>query len=167
MTWLIRPGARSVGLYYASKWAFSHNLTPLALVLYNLNLTIHGCDISYKADIGPGLKIYHPVGIVVGLARAGKNLTLGQNCTVGNRDQHTRDGRSFPVLGDDVTINAGAAVIGPITLGDGVKVGVNAVVFKDCQDYATMVGVPARAIKRTEDVSGQAVDGASRRVHSV
>jgi len=155
-----------VRLYYASRWAFSRNLTPVALLLYNLNVILNGCDISYKADIGPGLKIYHPVGIVVGLVRAGNDLILGQNCTVGNRDQHARDGRSFPVLGDNVTVNAGAAVLGPITLGDGVKVGVNAVVLRDCPDYAIMVGVPARAIHRAEEVRSETAYEAARRVHS-
>ncbi len=143
-----RPGPRAIWLFRASRWAWVHRMTPLALVLYNINFTLHGCDLSYQADIGPGFNIFHPIGIVMGGIRAGRNLTLGPNCLLGNRDQHTRDGRVEPFLGDNVTVNAGAAVLGPVILGDNVMVGVNAVVLKDCAAGAVMVGIPASPLSR-------------------
>ncbi len=146
-----RPGPRAVWLFRASRWAWLHHMRPLALILYNINFTLHGCDLSYQADIGPGFYMHHPVGIVMGGVQAGRNLTLGPNCLLGNRDQHTRDGRVEPLLGDNVTINAGAAVLGPVILGDHVVVGVNAVVVKDCAPGSVMIGIPARPMRKAAE----------------
>lgn len=90
---------------------------------------------------GPGLSIAHPGTIVVSpSARVGRNCRLHQGVTIGQ----VRNG--FPVLGDDVWLASGAAVLGGVTLGDRVAVAANAVVVRDVPPGVTVGGVPARVI---------------------
>jgi serine O-acetyltransferase len=145
---MLQPGKRAVAIFRWSHWAAQHRLSVLGLLLQNVNLALHCCDISYKSTIGEGFLIYHPTGIVAAEFVAGKNLILGQNSTVGGRDGREQNGRTTPRIGDRVTINAGAAVVGPITLGDDVVVGINSVVLKDVSSGMTVVGIPAREISR-------------------
>jgi serine O-acetyltransferase len=104
---------------------------------------ISGADVHPGAHIGGGLVIAHSVGIVVGeRVVAGENLRLHQSVTLGERG----DGPAQPVLGDDVNIGAGAVVIGGVRLGNGVVVGANAVVTKDVEADAVVVGAAARRL---------------------
>jgi serine O-acetyltransferase len=105
-------------------------------------------ELNSSAKIGEGLVIYHGSGLVVGSGiRAGKHLTLEHGVTLGNRIGSSIEGAfSWPVIGDDCFIGCGAAVLGPVRLGDGVKVGANAVVLSDVPVNCTAVGVPARII---------------------
>lgn len=94
-------------------------------------------------DIGPGLFIQHGFSTVVSAKRIGKNCWINQQVTIGN------DGRNcHPVIGDNVSIRAGAKVIGNINIGDNVVIGANAVVVKNVPSNCTVVGVPAYIIKR-------------------
>lgn len=99
------------------------------------------CHISGKSCIMPGLKIPHPVGIVIGSGvRAGSNLVLYQNVTLGqNKGQ-------YPLIGDNVVIYAGAKVIGDITIGNNVVIGTNAVVTHDVEDDAIVCGITAKKL---------------------
>lgn len=102
----------------------------------------HGCEILVGSDtIGPGLYIPHPVGVVLSPAELGRNVSVIHAVTVGMGP----DGR-FPRIGDEVFIGAGARIIGDIELGDGAKIGANAVVVKDVPPGTSVGGVPAREI---------------------
>jgi serine O-acetyltransferase len=105
-------------------------------------------DIDVRARIGPGLVVYHGSGLVVGSGiTAGANLTLEHGVTLGNRIGSSVEGAmGWPTLGNDCFVGCGAAVLGPIRLGDGVRVGANAVVLTSVPDGCTAVGVPARTI---------------------
>ncbi len=99
-----------------------------------------------SARIGPGLLLPHPVGIVVGDdVEIGDNATIYQHVTLGQRG--ARD-QSYPVIGHNVVIYAGAVIIGNITIGDGAVIGANAVVTGDVPAGATAVGIPARISTR-------------------
>jgi serine acetyltransferase len=103
-------------------------------------------DISYLADIGPGLKISHPsLGVVVSAkAVCGRNLELvGGNC-VGSR-QPTVHGDIR--IGDNVVVGVNASVLGPISVGDDSIVGAGTVLVADCPPGSVMVGVPARPLR--------------------
>ncbi len=89
-------------------------------------------------SIGPGLFIQHGFATIVTAERVGANCWINQQVTVGFKDRS-----GSPVLEDDVTINAGAKVIGPVTVGAGSTVGANAVVVRDVPPGTTAVGVPA------------------------
>lgn len=91
-------------------------------------------------DIGPGLYVEHGFSTVVWARRIGANFHVNQNVTVGNR----KGGQ--PTLGDQVSIHAGAIVLGGITLGDHVRVGAGAVVVDDIPSHATVVPQKSRVI---------------------
>jgi serine O-acetyltransferase len=96
----------------------------------------------HTRDIGPGLFIQHGFATIITAQKIGKNCWINQQVTIGYSDN-----RDAPVIGDNVTINAGAIVIGGIAIGDGAKVGAGAVVIRDVMPNTVVVGVPARAIR--------------------
>jgi serine O-acetyltransferase len=115
-------------------------------------------EISPLAVIGEGLVIFHGSGLVIGSGvKAGKNLSLEHGVTLGNRiGASTGEALSWPVLGDGCFVGCGAAVLGPVRLGNNARVGANAVVLCDVPDDCTAVGVPARVVSRT---AGSAASG--------
>jgi len=123
----------------------------LARFLRHLNLFLHACDIMYEAEIGEGFFLTHPVGVVIGIAKIGKNAEIYQNVTIGVKDLFQGEPKQdmFPVIGDNVCLFAGAVIIGAIKIGNNVRVGANAVVLSDIPDNATAVGVPAKAILKS------------------
>lgn len=118
----------------------------IAAWLFNRAQTVCGCEINANAAIGPGLKLPHPNGIVIGYGViAGRNLTVFQQVTLGAKKTGKGGKESeYPRLGDDVCIYAGAKIVGPITVGDRAQIGCNAVVIRDVPCDATAVGVPAK-----------------------
>lgn len=121
-----------------------YTLFPFAKAIYKHYKYKYGYDIPYTVDIGPGLLIFHIGGIVVSAQKCGKNLTISQNVTVGMTSHNGI--KSFPVIGDNVYLAPGCAVIGGVTIGNAVAVGTNAVVTKSVDDNAVLVGIPARTI---------------------
>ena len=104
-----------------------------------------GIEIHPGAVIGPGFFIDHGFGVVIGeTTKIGCNVTLYQGVTLGGTS--LEPGKRHPTLGNDVIVGAGAKVLGPITLGDCVRVGSNAVVVKDVASKTTVVGIPAKPI---------------------
>lgn len=94
-------------------------------------------------QIGPGFFTQHGFATSVGAYRIGKNCSVNQLVVIGWTDR-TRG----PILGDNVSVKAGAKILGPITIGDNVTVGANAVVTKDVPANCVVAGVPARIIRR-------------------
>ncbi|MBO4847927.1 MAG: serine acetyltransferase [Clostridia bacterium] len=94
------------------------------------------------ANIGGGLFIQHGFSTYIAAESIGENCWINQQVTIGYRD----DSRG-PIIGDDVTITCGAKVLGPITIGDRVTIGANAVVIKDCPPDSVWGGVPAKRIR--------------------
>lgn len=93
--------------------------------------------------IGPGLFIQHGFATIISAETIGSNCWINQQVTIGWADQSGR-----PVIKDDVTINAGAKVIGNIVIGANSKVGANAVVVKNVPPDCTVVGVPAYIVRK-------------------
>jgi serine O-acetyltransferase len=86
------------------------------------------------------------MGVVIGeTAEIGDDVTLYHEVTLGGTSW--AKGKRHPTLGKGVVIGAGAKVLGPITVGDGAKIGSNAVVVKDVPANATVVGVPGRILE--------------------
>jgi serine O-acetyltransferase len=115
-----------------------------------------GVDIHPGARIGAGLFIDHGMGTVIGeTAEIGTDVTLLHQVTLGARGGSRPDppGRRHPVLGDRVTVGAGAKLLGPIRIGDDARIGANAVVLSDVPEGATAVGVPARIVPRAADLA--------------
>jgi serine O-acetyltransferase len=97
-------------------------------------------DISYRADIGPGLRLVHVVGIVIGgRARIGSHCTIFNDVTVG---QKSRDEKAMPIIGDNVSIGSAARLIGGIEIGDGATIGTMTLVNKSVPPYSIAYGIP-------------------------
>ena len=94
-----------------------------------------------SSDIGPGLFIQHGFATIVAARRVGANCWINQQVTIGFDSPDNR-----PVLGDGVAVYAGAKVLGAVHVGDGARIGANAVVIHDVPAGATAVGVPARIL---------------------
>jgi serine O-acetyltransferase len=104
-----------------------------------------GIEIHPGARIGRRLLIDHGMGVVIGeTAEVGDNVTLYQGVTLGGVSLDP--GKRHPTIGDDVVIGAGAAVLGPFTVGRGARIGSNAVVIREVSPGATVVGVPAHQV---------------------
>ncbi len=121
---------------------------PAGSLLKQFNHLLTGCDIAYQAQIGPGLILFHPTGVVIGPAcRLGARARIMQSSTLGSDEVMIgRDRARSPVLGDDVFIGPGAAIFGDVTLGDRVVVGANSVVTRSFGPDTVVAGAPAVAI---------------------
>jgi serine O-acetyltransferase len=97
----------------------------------------------YTSKIGPGLKIQHGFSTVIAARSIGKNCWINQQVTIG----YTND-TDCPTIGDNVTVAAGAIVLGDIIIGDNVTIGAGAVVTKSIPENCVVVGNPARIIKK-------------------
>lgn len=97
----------------------------------------------HTRDIGPGLFIQHGYCTIIAANKIGANVWINQGVTIG----YTND-TDTPTIGDNVTIAAGAKVLGNIFIGDNVKIGANAVVVKNVPSNTTVVGVPVRIVRR-------------------
>ena len=137
----LTDGTTAMILYRWMQWAQRHRLVPLAMLFNKLNV-MGGCIIGRGADFGPGLVLVHSIGVVINTSvKGGRNVVIEHQVTIG-----AEKGLS-PVLGDDVFIGAGAKILGAVSLGNGAKVGANAVVLDDVPPGATVVGIPARVVK--------------------
>ncbi len=109
-------------------------------------------DIPFSAEIGGGVLMGHPTGIVLHpKCIIGNNVTIMQNVTIGGNTGKKKRGRSSPIIGDNVLIGPGANILGPIIIGDNSIVGANAVVIKDVPKDSVVVGVPAKVIKKVKE----------------
>jgi serine O-acetyltransferase len=93
--------------------------------------------------IGPGLFIQHGFATIIAARSIGANCWINQQVTVGFSNAN-----ECPTIGDNVSINAGAKVLGNVVVGENAKIGANAVVVKNVPADTTVVGVPARIVRR-------------------
>ena len=165
------PAARSVlevVLCYAGFHAvFLHRFTHMlwkcgfkffARWIAHVTRWLTGVEIHPAAVIGSGFFIDHGMGVVIGeTARIGDNVTIYQGVTLGGVSTQ-RGTIRHPQLGNDVVIGAGAKVLGAITLGDGARVGANAVVVRSVDSGVTVVGIPAMPVEKQQkdEVSAEA-----------
>jgi serine O-acetyltransferase len=113
-------------------------LDPLYVILNSLIQTMWGIELPRTAKIGPGLYIGHFGGITIsGKAAIGSNCNISQNVTIGVGGSGEK--RGVPTIGNDVRIAPGARLFGKITIGNGARIGANAVIYKDIPDNAIAV----------------------------
>ena len=140
---LCYPGFQAVLIYRLSNIMWKAKLKLIARITANIGRIITGIEIHPAAKIGKKLFIDHGIGVVIGeTAVIGDGCTLYHGVTLGGVSW--KKGKRHPTLGDKVIIGAGAKVLGPITIGNGSKIGSNAVVLEDVPDRTTVVGIPAR-----------------------
>jgi serine O-acetyltransferase len=106
------------------------------MALFHRIRTKWGIEISRSASIGPGCYIGHFGGIVVGPAIIGRHCSISQGVTIGVSGRGEHEG--LPTIGDNVYLAPGAKLFGKISIGHNVKVGANAVVYKDVSNNAVV-----------------------------
>ncbi|WP_304518346.1 serine O-acetyltransferase EpsC [Cohnella sp. REN36] len=147
---LLDVSVQCVALLRIQTFFTRHNLYFLAKITRNLNQYLTGAEFGIGVQIGAGLIIRHPNGIVVGHgAVIGDNCTLLHQVTLGEKygDQQPSTGKTkYPIVGNHVTIGAGAKILGAVHIGDYAKIGANAVVIQDVNSHSVAVGVPAKVI---------------------
>ncbi|MEJ1964096.1 MAG: serine acetyltransferase [Gammaproteobacteria bacterium] len=149
------PGVHAVVVLRFGQWARSMPvvlrlvLDPLYVVLNGLIQILWGIEIPRGTVVGPGLYIGHFGGITISSqAVIGRHCNLSQNITIGLSG--SGESRGVPVLGDNVYIAPGARLFGKITIGNNVKIGANAVIYKSVPDNSIAVLDPGFRILRTE-----------------
>ncbi len=159
---LENPGFRFMVMVRLKRLLWSRGHRVPSAVLRRLIFWIYGAEISNSAELGPGLQVPHPHGVIIGgAAKIGKYVHIGQFCTIGaNQGKRDDEGRTFPDIGDEVRIMAGSVVAGPVKVGDGAIVGANSVVTKDVGAEEVVSGVPAETLS----VQGKRVDTIRDRV---
>lgn len=117
-------------------------LRKLCVIRHRFWSVVTGADIPLDCNIGGGLLLPHPNGVVIHPgARIGPNCLIFQQVTIG-----TRDGSLPPEIQGHVDIGAGAKILGNVTIGNHVRIGANAVVLIDVPAGRTAVGIPARIL---------------------
>ncbi|HHB93085.1 MAG TPA: serine O-acetyltransferase, partial [Thioploca sp.] len=147
---LCYPGVLALLLHRLSHLLWHLKLKLLARLLSNISRLFTGIEIHPGATIGRRFFIDHGMGVVIGeTANIGNDCTLYHGVTLGGTSW--KKGKRHPTLGNDVIIGAGAKILGPIEIGNGVRVGSNSVVVKPVPNGATVVGVPGRVVKVDTD----------------
>jgi serine O-acetyltransferase len=139
---LLSDGTAAMILYRLMQWAGRNRLTPLEMLFNKLNVIFCNCIIGRGAEFGERFVLIHSTGIVInGAVRGGSGVHIEHQVTIGAQRRQT------PVLGDDVFIGAGAKIIGAVMIGNGAKIGANAVVVDNVPAFHTAVGIPARVFE--------------------
>jgi serine O-acetyltransferase len=144
------PGFHALTLHRFSHWLWGHRLRWLARLSSHVGRWFTGIEIHPGANIGRRVFIDHGMGVVIGeTAEIRDDCTLYHGVTLGGTSWNK--GKRHPTLMPGVVVGAGAKVLGPITVGEGAKVGSNAVVVRDVPPGATAVGIPARIVEAGRD----------------
>ena len=150
---LTYPGVKAV---FFHKFAHLFHVAGFDLIARIIAQTIRfftGIEIHPGAKIGKNLFIDHGMGVVIGeTSEIGDNVTIYHAVTLGGSSpsidsERQRHEKRHPTIGNDVVIGSGAQIIGPVNVGKGARIAANAVVVKDVPENATMVGIPAKAVK--------------------
>jgi serine O-acetyltransferase len=139
------PGVHAVLIHRLSHRLWNFGLKWPARLISTLARWWTGIEIHPGAQLGRRFFIDHGMGVVIGeTAVIGDDCTLYHGVTLGGTSW--RKGKRHPTLGNGVVIGAGAKVLGPITVGDGARIGSNSVVLKNVPPGATVVGIPGHVV---------------------
>jgi serine O-acetyltransferase len=142
---LATDGTGAMVLYRLMQGARRHRLWPLEMIFNKLTSMFSGAIIGRGVEFGPGLVLVHATGVVINASvRGGADVVIEHQVTIG------AERRASPLLGDDVFIGTGAKLIGDVRIGDGARIGANAVVVDDVPAHTTVVGIPARPVRRRD-----------------
>ena len=140
------PGFHAMLFHRFAHWLWYAGLKWLARLVSHLSRWLTGIEIHPGARIGRRFFIDHGMGVVIGeTAEIGDDCTLYHGVTLGGTSWNK--GKRHPTLGNGVVVGAGAKILGPISIGDGAKIGSNAVVVKEVPPGATAIGIPARIVE--------------------
>jgi len=140
---LLYPSVWAVAFHRLAHGLHRRRLAFFARLVSQVSRFFTGIEIHPGAQIGRCLFIDHGMGVVIGeTCQIGDYVTLYQGVTLGGTGKDK--GKRHPTLGNHVMVGSGAKVLGPFTVGDGAKIGANAVVLKEVPPHCTAVGIPAK-----------------------
>ena len=148
------PGFHAMVFHRLGHRLWRVGLKWLARFISHLARWLTGIEIHPGATIHRRFFIDHGMGVVIGeTAEIGDDCTLYHGVTLGGTSWNK--GKRHPTLGKGVVVGAGAKILGPITIGEGARIGSNAVVVKDVPPGATAIGIPARIIEAQQMQDGR------------
>ncbi len=148
---LCYPGFHALWMHRAARWCWIHRLCLLGRWISHVARFLTGIEIHPGAKIGRRFFIDHGMGIVIGeTAEIGDDVLLYQGVVLGGTTLEKT--KRHPTLGNDVEVGAGAILLGPITVGDGARIGAGSVVVKDVPPGVVVVGVPGRVVEEKRPV---------------
>ena len=146
------PGLHALIFYRRAHWCWNNGLKWLGRFISHIARGVTGIEIHPGAKIGTCVFFDHAMGVVVGeTAEIGDGCTIYQGVTLGGTALY-KGAKRHPTLGRGVVVGAGAQILGGFLVGDGARIGSNAVVVKPVPAGATAVGNPARVIQADSDV---------------
>lgn len=144
---LTYSGVKALAYYRIAHALHKRNFRLLARLLSQHARRVTGIEIHPGATIGDRVFIDHGAGVVIGeTTEIGNDVTIYQGVTLGGTGKDV--GKRHPTIGSHVMISAGAKVLGPVVIGDYVKVGAGSVVLKDVPPHSTIVGIPGRVVRQ-------------------
>ncbi len=144
---LLYPGVWAVGFHKIAHRLFKARLYFLARLVNHFSRFMTSIDIHPGATIGKNFFVDHGFVVIGETAEIGNNVTMYQGSTLGGTNPTSgQGGKRHPTIGDGVIVSLGAAILGPVHVGAGARIGANAVVNKDVPEGATMVGIPAKPV---------------------
>jgi len=144
---LAYPGFHAIFIHRISHLLWRLKIPLIPRFLSNVVRFLTGIEIHPAAKIGAGFFIDHGMGVVIGeTSEIGEDVLLYQGATLGGTGKER--GKRHPTLGSHIVVGAGAKILGPVKIGNGVKIGANSVVLKSVPDYSVVVGVPGKIIKK-------------------
>lgn len=157
------PGLHALWLHRLAHALWSTRIGPLkwlARFIAMVSRWLTGIEIHPGATLGQGVFIDHGMGVVIGeTTEIGDHCTIYQGVTLGGTSL-VKGSKRHPTLESRVVVGAGAKVLGPFTVGEGAKIGSNAVVVKAVPPGATVIGIPARIVdEQYADSMARQVEG--------
>jgi serine O-acetyltransferase len=148
MRCLSNPGMIASIILRAQQMAMRKGRVRTAFLLRTIGMVLVSADFVPGMDVGPGLLMPHPNGIVIGNGlKVGANVSFGGGVTAGVKQPDVpADEDGYPVICDGAIVLAHAVLVGPVRVGRGAQIGANSVLLSDAPDYAVMFGVPAKKV---------------------
>ena len=149
---LTYPGVKAIFFHQIAHFFCLAKFDLISRIISQTSRFLTGIEIHPRAKIGKNLFIDHGMGVVIGeTSEIGDNVTIYHMVTLGGispsiDSNSQRQIKRHPTLKDNGVVGSGAQILGPITVGETSKIGANAVVTKDVEANAIMVGIPAKNI---------------------
>ena len=145
--YFLYPGVKAIRMHRRANFFWRHKCYFLARLISQRAVRKTGIEIHPAATLGRRLVIDHGTGVVIGeTAEIGDDCIIYQGVTLGGTGKDL--GKRHPTIGNNVMISSGAKVLGPFKVGDNSRIAAGAVVLKEVPPDCTVVGVPARVVKR-------------------
>ena len=162
---LTYPGVKAVFFHRLAHFFSVAKFDLIARIISQFSRFLTGIEIHPGAKIGKNLFIDHGMGVVIGeTSEIGDNVTIYHMATLGGispsiNSNNQRNIKRHPTLMDNVVVGSGAQILGPVVVGKNSKIGANAVVTKNVEENAVMIGIPAKNVgTATEEFKPYAVE---------